>query len=122
MSEPAETTKDEAKDGQRTDAVDTPDAPTTSSDTDSGVADEGGRDPGRGRRDVFSYLEWAGLGLCVVLVFVAGLRVYWGVGAFISLWVASKYEPIVSAGFNFAVLLLAAYGIALISRRLTTTS
>ena len=122
MSEPAETTKDETKDDQRAGAVDTPDAPTTSSETDSGVTDEGDRDPGQGRRNVFSYLEWAGLGLCVVLVLVAGLRVYWGVGAFISLWVASKYEPIVSAGFNLAVLLLAAYGIALLSRRLTATS
>lgn len=75
-----------------------------------------------GNRNVLAYLEWAGLGLCVVLVLVAGLRVYWGVGAFISLWVASKYEPIVSAGFNLAVLLLAAYGIAVLSRRVTATS
>lgn len=76
----------------------------------------------RKKRDVLSYLEWAGLGLCILLVLVAGLRVYMGVGAFISLWVASKYEPIVSAGFNLAVLLVAAYGAAILSRRLTDSS
>lgn len=76
----------------------------------------------RKKRDVLSYLEWAGLALCILLVLVAGLRVYMGVGAFISLWVASKYEPIVSAGFNLAVLLVAAYGAAILSRRLTDSS
>lgn len=91
-------------------------------DADEQSAGEPGEAPGPGKRNVLAYLEWAGLGLCVVLVLVAGFRVYWGVGAFISLWVASKYEPIVSAGFNLAVLLLAGYGIAILSRRLTAST
>lgn len=74
-----------------------------------------------GRRDVLRYVEWAGLALCVLLVIVAGLRVYSGIGAFISIWVEPKFEPIVSAGFNLAVLLAAAYGAAVLSRRLTAT-
>lgn len=75
-----------------------------------------------GKRHVLRYLQWAGLGLCILLILVAGLRVYAGVGAFISLWVAPKYEPIVSAGFNLAVLLAAAYGAAILSRRLTANA
>jgi|GEM_PF-2138269 len=79
-------------------------------------------DSGPSKRTAIRYLEWAGLGLSVLLVFIAGLRVYWGVGALISIWVAPKFEPFVSVGFNLTVLLLAAYATALLSRRLTGRS
>lgn len=92
------------------------------SEADVSEAEAGDDGGGRGTRDVLEYAEWAGLGLCVLLVIVAGLRVYTGIGAFISLWVASKYEPLVSAGFNLAVLLVAAYGATILSRRLTAST
>lgn len=100
---------------------------TEATDASTDVEDDSGDEPdtadgGPSRRNVFRYLQWAGLGLCVVLIIVAGLRVYWGVGAFISLWVASRFEPLVTAGFNLAVLFIAAYGAAILSRRLTAST
>jgi hypothetical protein len=99
-------------------------AQATADETPDQSADAGepaDESSGPSKRNVFAYLQWAGLVLCSLLVVVAGLRVYWGVGAFISLWVAPRFEPLVTAGFNLAVLLVAAYGVALLSRRLTAT-
>lgn len=89
--------------------------------SDSDTGDPSALPDSPGKRDVLRYVEWGGLALCILLVIVAGLRVYSGVGAFISIWVEPKFEPIVSAGFNLAVLLVAAYGAAVLSRRLTGT-
>lgn len=101
--------------------ADTPDSEQPSAESETASQDPSALTDSPGKRDVLRYVEWAGLALCVLLVIVAGLRVYSGVGAFISIWVASKFEPIVSAGFNLAVLLVAAYGAAVLSRRLTAT-
>lgn len=57
-----------------------------------------------------------------LLVAEAGLRVYWGVAAFISLGGgAPRFEPLVTEGFNPAVLPVVAYGVAVLSRRLTAS-
>lgn len=64
-------------------------------------------DPDRIRR----YLNYAVLGGLVLLGFVAAVQFYLHAGAAIDRWVAREYRSVFQAGFNLAVLLVAAAGV-----------
>lgn len=64
-------------------------------------------DPDRIRR----YLNYAVLGGLVLLGFVAAVQFYLHAGSAIDRWVAREYRSVFQAGFNLAVLLVAAAGV-----------
>lgn len=108
-----ETTTD-IEDGWTTDQPDQEEE-TTSASTGSNVT--AGIDPTS--ETIRRYLAWGGLGVCSLLAVFALIRFYGSVGATIDLWVDSKYQPIIRAAFNLAVLLTSLIGVSLLVRELS---
>ncbi len=63
------------------------------------------------------YLKWAGVVVLAVTAMVALFGFYTGVSRAITVWITSGYRPLVSAAFNFSLLLVAVGGIGLLLRR-----
>ncbi|QSW99931.1 hypothetical protein [Haloterrigena alkaliphila] len=104
-SESAAADPDSATDG-------TDPSATAGTTTDSG----GGLDPQS--ETVRRYLAWAALGICSILAVFALIQFYGSVTAAIDLWVAPKYQPLMGAAFNLAVLLASLIGVSLVVREL----
>lgn len=99
-----ETSDDRCTDSDRTEL-----AVADGGEPESAVVDAGDAtlDPDRIRR----YLNYAVLGGLVLLGFVAAVQFYLHAGAAIDRWVAREYRSVFQAGFNLAVLLVAAAGV-----------
>lgn len=68
--------------------------------------------------DAFRHLKWGALAVLVLFALVGAVGVYTGVNRTIDIWVARRYQPMVSAGWNLAVLLASLSGIVALLRRL----
>jgi uncharacterized membrane protein len=77
------------------------------------------RGPASRGRDVIDYVYWGGLIVCSILALVALFHFYTNATQAISLWVESKYEPIVQSMFALAVLLAGLIGVSLTVRELS---
>lgn len=95
--------------------------------TDAGAAAdrsaEDDADPGRPSLErvtdnLPTLLAWGVLVVCVLFALVAAVGLYQNITRLISVWVGPRYQPAFRAGFNLAVLLLAATGVSLALRRL----
>jgi hypothetical protein len=109
-----ETTSD-VEDGWTTDQPDQQEEETTSAPTGSNTT--AGIDPRS--ETIRRYLAWGGLGICSLLAVFALIRFYGSVGATIALWVDPKYQPLIRAAFNLAVLLTSLIGVSLLVRELS---
>ncbi|WP_226004042.1 hypothetical protein [Natrinema salinisoli] len=116
-STPTETeTTTDIEDGWTTDQPDQQEEEeTTSTPTGSNVT--AGIDPRS--ETIRRYLAWGGLGICSLLAVFALIQFYGSVGATIDLWVDPKYQPIIRAAFNLAVLLTSLIGVSLLVRELS---
>lgn len=74
------------------------------------------------REQTLIRLYWVAVAGIVLLGTFAVIRLYSSVSQAISIWVASEYEPILQAGFNLIVLLVALLLAALLVRRLQAIS
>ena len=68
---------------------------------------------------ITTYVQWGALVGLLVLAAIAAIQFYTSASRAISLWITSEYVPIFQAGFNLVILLLAAIGISLLTRRLS---
>ena len=68
---------------------------------------------------ITTYVQWGALVGLLVLAMIAAIQFYTSASRAISLWITSEYVPIFQAGFNLVLLLLAAIGISLLTRRLS---
>ncbi|MFC6938638.1 hypothetical protein ACFQE8_01520 [Salinirubellus sp. GCM10025818] len=97
----------------------------TGTDTDdehtgTGSGDDEETATGADRADTerpVEYLKWAGVVVLAVTAMVALFGFYTGVSRAITVWITSGYRPLVSAAFNFSLLLVAVGGIGLLLRR-----
>lgn len=85
----------------------------TDIDTDAGA----GLDPGS--ETIRRYLTWGALGVCSLLAVFALIQFYGSVADTIDLWVDPKYQPLMRAAFNLAVLLGSLIGVSLLVRELS---
>lgn len=83
---------------------------TAESSTDTGF------DPGP--ETVQRYLMWGALGICSLLAVFALIQFYGSVTKTIDLWVDPKFQPMIHAAFNLAVLLLSLIGVSWLVREL----
>lgn len=74
------------------------------------------------REQTLIRLYWVAVGGIVLLGAFAVIRLYSSVSQAISIWIASEYEPILQAGFNLIVLLIALLVAAVLVRRLQSIS
>ncbi|WP_226039290.1 hypothetical protein [Natrinema sp. DC36] len=95
--------------------IDQQDRQTDASPT-AGAATTTGLDPGSDR--IIRYLAWGALGICSLLAVFALIQFYGSVTETIELWVDPKYQPLIRAAFNLAVLLLSLIGVSLLAREL----
>ncbi|MDF9744460.1 hypothetical protein [Natrinema salsiterrestre] len=118
-STPTETeTTTDIEDGWTTDQPDQQEEETSSAPAESNVT--AGIDPRS--ETIRRYLAWGGLGVCSLLAVFALIRFYGSVGATIDLWVDPKYQPVIRAAFNLAVLLTSLIGVSLLVRELSGES
>jgi len=64
------------------------------------------------------YIAWGALGICSLLAVFALIQFYGSVTDAIDLWVDPKYQPLIRAAFNLAVLLTSLIGVSLLAREL----
>lgn len=64
------------------------------------------------------YLAWGALGVCSLLAVFALVQFYGSVTETIDLWVDPKYQPMIHAAFNLAVLLTSLIGVSRLVREL----
>lgn len=106
---PTETDDDQP---DRTDQTGTnPDDEVTEARTSAGL------DPGS--ETVRLYLTWGALGVCSLLAVFALVQFYGSVTATIDLWVDARYQPVMRAAFNLAVLLASLIGVSVLVRELS---
>lgn len=74
------------------------------------------------REQTLIRLYWVAVAGVVLLGAFAVIRLYSSVSRAISIWIASEYEPILQAGFNLIVLLVALLLAAVLVRRLNAIS
>lgn len=74
------------------------------------------------REQTLIRLYWVAVAGIVLLGAFAVIRLYSSVSRAISIWIASEYEPILQAGFNLIVLLLALLLAVMLVRRLQAIS
>ncbi|WP_226480444.1 hypothetical protein [Natrinema amylolyticum] len=89
----------------------------TETDPTSEPADTTGFDPGSDR--IRRSLAWGGLAVCSLLAVFALIQFYGSVADAIDLWVDPKYQPLIRAAFNLAVLLTSLIGVSLLVRELS---
>jgi len=70
-------------------------------------------------RSPIEYVYWGGLVICSILAVVALFNFYSNATQAISMWVETKYEPIIQSAFALAVLLAALVGVSLTVRELS---
>lgn len=85
-------------------------SPTTGSAPTTGI------DPSSDR--IIRYIAWGALGICSLLAVFALIQFYGSVTDAIDLWVDPKYQPLIRAAFNLAVLLTSLIGVSLLTREL----
>ncbi len=89
---------------------------------DPDEADDPAAEPGEekaGVSNVRRYLNYALLGVLVLLALIAGLRFYLEASRAISQWVTPEYRSLFQAAFNLVVLLVAGIGISRQVKRLS---
>ena len=74
------------------------------------------------REQTLIRLYWVAVAGIVLLGAFAVIRLYSSVSQAISIWIASEYEPILQAGFNLIVLLIALLLAVVLVRRLQAIS
>jgi hypothetical protein len=87
---------------------------------ETGIDDGDETDTGTDHADTerpVEYLKWAGVVVLAVTAMVALFGFYTGVSRAITVWISSGYRPLVSAAFNFSLLLVAVGGIGVLLRR-----
>ncbi|QZY04177.1 hypothetical protein K6T36_14370 [Halobaculum roseum] len=94
--------------GAATESVDRGE-PTETADRGAGVGDS-----------VTRYVNYLVLVALVVLALVAGIQFYGAVSRTINQWVVAEYRSLFHGAFNLAVLLVAAAGISVQIRRVTS--
>ncbi|SER12370.1 hypothetical protein [Natrinema salaciae] len=77
---------------------------------------------GPGSDGIQRYLAWGALGVCSLLAVFALIQFYGSVTNAIDLWVDAKYQPLIRAAFNLAVLLTSLIGVSLLVRELNAGS
>lgn len=108
--EPTASTRDS------TTGTDAADLPPDARPDDASVSEaEGSRS-----RDMVRYVNYLVLVALVVLALVSGIQFYGAVSRTINQWVAAEYRSLFHGAFNLAVLLIAAAGISLQVRRVTS--
>ena len=117
MTETPTTSQTDAETEQPIDQLDATDegsarTPAASTGTDAGD----GLDPRS--ETVRRYLTWGALALCSVVAVFAVIQFYASVADAIELWVDPKYQPLMGAAFNLAVLLASLIGVSLLVREL----
>ena len=111
------TTRTDAEAEQAIDRPEPTDEEAASTDgTDTGSDSGTGLDPRS--ETVRRYLAWGALGVCSLLAVFALVQFYGSVIDVIELWVEPKYQPLMSAAFNLAVLLTSLLGVSLLVRDL----
>ncbi|PGF16532.1 hypothetical protein CP556_10650 [Natrinema sp. CBA1119] len=95
--------------------IDQPDQQTDASPT-AGSAPTTGFD--LGSNTMARYIAWGALGICSLLAVFALIQFYGSVTDAIDLWVDPKYQPLIRAAFNLAVLLTSLIGVSLLAREL----
>lgn len=98
---------------------------TTSTTDDSASTQEPKNEDGialPSREQTLIRLYWVAVAGIVLLGAFAVIRLYSSVSRAISIWIASEYEPILQAGFNLIVLLLALLLAVMLVRRLQAIS
>ena len=71
-------------------------------------------------RDMRSYLYWGALVGLGLLAAGATLQLYGSASRAIRIWVAPDFQPVFVAAFNLVVLLVAAIGISIVLKRMST--
>ncbi|WP_436345130.1 hypothetical protein [Natronorubrum sp. FCH18a] len=80
--------------------------PDTEPRTDTGLEPDSER--------IKRYLAWGALGVCSLLAVFALVQFYGSATDAIDLWVDPKYQPLMRAAFNLAVLLTSLIGVSLL--------
>jgi len=111
-----ESTENESSGRDSTTGTDAADRP---SDARADDASAGEADGGRSR-DMVRYVNYLVLVALVVLALVSGIQFYGAVSRTINQWVTAEYRSLFHGAFNLAVLLIAAAGISLQVRRVTS--
>lgn len=99
--------------------------PGMDSDSVTGSRTESDRAPGTGpefgtdTETIRRYLAWGALVVCSLLAVYALVQFYGSVGDAIGLWVDPRYQPLIRAAFNLAVLLASLIGVSLVLRELS---
>lgn len=99
-----------------------PTAPTDQTQSDhappSPTADESPSDDADEGYAAVEYLQFAAIGVLVLVALVATFRLYFSVSAAVDTFVTRRYRPLFMAGFNLVVLLGCGIGLSALVRRL----
>ena len=111
------TTQTDAETEQAIDYPETTDEQSEAADVHGSASDSAtGLDPRSAT--VRRYLAWTALGVCSLVAIFALIQFYGSVVDAIELWVDPKYQPLMGAAFNLAVLLASLIGVSLLVREL----